>query len=564
MLLAGLLVALAVSLVHAQPPDCLQSNLGCTEFTASCQTGRCACKPEFYGVRCELNFDETRPDLFYALDSVHMVLALMGAAFGSFLFLYYFCRFVRRAKTQNQQIVSITLVTMAAYFRFFASVIYLSLGPGTVRTYFYKTPNGTQFMLRFFSSLYYPLVMGALTLQVLIWMEFVMAVKSLRPSAHSMVPRLKWVFFPALIFLVVFVIIIQALLVTNTNAFAVLLVYRLVLGLYILVLLIFAVVSAVRLLLILKNSHRVHSEGSLTSRARNSRKNLTRMVLVSCIFTALGLILSIMYLAMPVDTDSNYYWPFIFVLRLVEMFLVLSLLVTALAMMRNRIAYTASSSTRETESDSSVHEVRDSVTEGGSESSGPMLGQNFKRASVMRGSRTSANKELAEPLMDYSGFGSTLDDEDTITRKASLKMAALSAGGVSLLDEDKPHDGYRYEPNELVWAQYRMDGLWYAARVEGLEKSGELRIEYLDYQLTDTMSPGAVCADHSALLTGERLNQIKAFDSRPTEEMLASSGAPQPDTFGLVRLRGSSAKKPNHSSLLLKRAGEMANSGSQF
>ena len=277
--------------------------------------------------------------------------------------------------------------------------------------------------------------------------------------------------------------------------------------------------------------------------------------------------LASLYVALPVDSDPRFYWPFIFVLRLSEAALMISLLLTALAMMRNRIAYSTATTSLHTDSDGNV-EIRDSGTEttkGMSSSDAvPLMGRNLKRGggTVRTMGRKTTNKELQQPLMDYSGFGSTVDDDSDTTEFP----ADFDAGGLvrasqivkmpqtgNLLDKSGGLDNYVYESGELVWAQYRMDGLFYAARVLGVQ-GRELTIQYLDYDLTDTLPSSSVVPDHNALLTGERLNRIKAFDSRPSKDMVG--GAPEPDTFGLVRLRGKSARKPNHSSLLLKRVTE--------
>jgi hypothetical protein len=77
----------------------------------------------------------------------------------------------------------------------------------------------------------------------------------------------------------------------------------------------------------------------------------------------------------------------------------------------------------------------------------------------------------------------------------------------------------KFDIGELAWAQYRMDGLWYAVRIETVSIE-DVGVEYIDYDLSDTLPPANVCPDYEGLLTGERINPIKAFDSRPTQELL--------------------------------------------
>ena len=239
------------------------------------------------GPTCVNSFPVARPDLFYGLQAQHMVLMLLGSLFGLFLVMYYFKRFVPKAKQQSQQILSIFMITVGCLSRLVASIMYIALGPSALATYFYRGPNVTQFFLRFFIAILYPLCLGCLTLQVLIWMEFVMAVRSLKPASHTWVPRLKWIFFPALTLLFLFVVLVTVLLTLDVRTSIVLIVYRVVLLAYIVVLLLLAVIFAVRLLLILRQSSKFMPDTKLSTRARNSRKNLTRMVLVSCFFVFL-------------------------------------------------------------------------------------------------------------------------------------------------------------------------------------------------------------------------------------------------------------------------------------
>ena len=528
-----------------------------------------------------------RADLFYGLFSVCMVLGLLTTGFGVFLILYYFLRFIPKVKQHNRQIVGMIFVTLAAFLRFLHSVITLGYGPEVIRRFFYLQPNGTQMMLRLSLQLYYPLVIGTLTLQVLIWVEFVLAVKSLKPVVASWSPRLKWMFFPCLALLFILEFVTQTLQLTNTDTVVVYQVYRAILAAYIVVLLVVAVIFAIRLFVLLRNttaSSLVDSNASV--RVRLSRQHLTRLVMVSCSFVLLGLIFSVLYSTLAVDSDINVFWPFIFCLRLLEYATLFSLLMTALAMMRNRIAFQTSASASQPDGSGSVDQPMQlvgnsstlstlssrssTISSGNSSSSGPspkrplVLTRPSASNSVAGSVGRAAGKELREPLMDYSGFGSTVEsEEEALPSRISAQTVPLSerrmTEGASLLDApSSDSSGYEYQRGELAWAQYRMDGLWYAVRVTAVH-SNEVEVDYLDYDLTDTLPSSSVCPDYNGFLTGERLNPIRAFDSRPTQDLLREHGEAQPDTFGLVRLRGKSSKKPNHASLLLKR-GSMTSS----
>ncbi len=256
------------------------------------------------------------------------------------------------------------------------------------------------------------------------------------------------------------------------------------------------------------------------------------------------------------------------------MALVLSILMTALAMMRNRIAY-STASIPDSPGDFELYSGSSSsgggsgghtsMVAGAGRSSGKKSGT---RGASMRSSGKDAG-ELGQPLMDYSGFGSAIEDDEASAEAAATTPLRITAQTVPKSERkltegampvmlDVPQPGvpaYVFQVGELAWAQYRMDGLWYAVKVESVRRD-ELSVEYLDYGLNDTLPLSSVCPDYNGYLTGDRLSPIKAFDSRPSEEQLRDSTASapvQPDTFGLVRLRGRNSKKPNHASLLLRR-----------
>jgi hypothetical protein len=129
---------------------------------------------------CNTHYYETRRDLFFGLQSVSIVLSAIGFLGGVFLIFYYFFRFVSRAKRHSPLIIGIFFVTTAALLRLIEAAMTVAIGPSVVRLFFYQVPNATQLVLRLTLQLYYPLALGALTLQILIWIEFVLAVKSLK------------------------------------------------------------------------------------------------------------------------------------------------------------------------------------------------------------------------------------------------------------------------------------------------------------------------------------------------------------------------------------------------
>lgn len=128
-------------------------------------------------------------------------------------------------------------------------------------------------------------------------------------------------------------------------------------------------------------------------------------------------------------------------------------------------------------------------------------------------------------------------------------------GATQFLDvaESSASGAHNFKIGDLVWAQFRLDGLWYAGRILKLLPNSELEVEYIDYKLSDTaVSASSICPDYNNLLKMEN-RTVRAFDTRPSQELLAETKEFTPDTFGLVRFRAKTSRKPNHSSLLLKR-----------
>ncbi len=508
---------------------------------------------------CNTHFYEPRPDLFYGLQSFSIVLASISFLGGVFLIFYYFVRFVPRAKKHSPLIIGIFLVTIAALLRMIEASMVVSFGPSSTRLFFYQVPNPTQLVLRFTLQLYYPFAFGATTLQILIWIEFVIAVKSLKVTVAVWFPRIKWVLIPIMVIFFILEIISQVLLYHNYDSSIIYYVYRAILILFMALLLVISSVFAVKYFLIISRTSVLDSK--MSSRNKQSRRNLTIMVLSSLVFIVLGVLMAVLYVTLSIDTNLGSFWPYIFFLRFIELGLLLTLVVTSLAMMRNRVAYTSSKEESGTSSGGRGSSSQHSSS-GSDRELLPMKkeGTITSKPSVARSGSAQARAGLAEPLIDYSAFGSAVEDDSEDAPRPQLRVTAST---IPVSERSRTETGplldsvsseiCKFESGELAWAQYRMDGLWYAVRVENVS-GNDVQVEYIDYDLSDTLPSSNVCPDYDGLLTGERLNPIKAFDSRPTKELLKEAGALNPDTFGLVRLRGKLSKKPNHSSLLLRRS----------
>ncbi len=237
---------------------------------------------------CSTHFFQVRPDLFNGYYSMSMVLSVLGLLLGVFLTLYYFCRFVPKTKQHNAQIVAIAMITIASLLRLIEAGVALGFGSSVVANYFYRQPNAVQGVLRYSARLYYPLALGALTMQVLLWVEFVLAVKSLKPVSATWSPRLRVILYIGLAFLFLLEGITQALLLFNISNEVVGYVYRALFSAYIVALLLMTAVFSIRLYQVLRVDSSLSSK--LSTRARASRTSITRLVLASCALVLIGLV----------------------------------------------------------------------------------------------------------------------------------------------------------------------------------------------------------------------------------------------------------------------------------
>jgi hypothetical protein len=237
---------------------------------------------------CETHFYMVRPDLFNGFYSMCIVLSVLCLMLGVFLALYYFCRFVPKAKQHNAQIISILMVALAALLRLIEAAMSLGFGNTVIHDYFFRQPNAVQGVLRLSLRLYYPLVLGAVTMQILMWVEFVLSVKSLKPVAATWSPRLRWIMIPVLMFLFVLEISIQLLLLFNIENPIVFYVYRGLISAYIVALLVVTVIFGIRLYQVLNSKQATPSK--LGARARASRASITRLIVVSCALLFVGLV----------------------------------------------------------------------------------------------------------------------------------------------------------------------------------------------------------------------------------------------------------------------------------
>lgn len=406
----------------------------------------------------------------------------------------------------------------------------LAMGPTVLDQFYYRGANAALFFLLATEGFYYPFVLSAFGVQLLVWMEHIFAVKSLKNTGASWAPRLKWLFFFSSCSCFAFQLAYTVLLLLNVDAPLAVLLYRVSLFVFLLMLLCVGLAGGIRLMILLRRATKTDSK------ATANRKSITRTMFVTCFVLFAVLMCNLLAAFLPWETDLSSFYPYSFVVRSLENAAFFFVLLAFSYMMKNRIYY--------------VQQDSDSTF--------------VQRKKTTSKRRSTVSSELNEPLieMETPEEGSVLDSdiEEAMNNLETLgsmppAMSTRQRNTASSLLETSIPDGqsYSFQVGDLMWAQYRLDGLWYAAKVLSLLPNSELEIEYIDYKLTDDQLPiSATCPDYHNILSKEN-RTIKAFDSRPLGEVLSDGRDLAPDTFGLVRLRGKISKKPNHTSLLLKR-----------
>lgn len=133
-----------------------------------------------------------RPDLFYALYGTFFPLMALLAVAGIVLLFFYFCKFVPATgmDARNPQVVGLAFCVTGCLMRALSHLIALAVGP-VLRFEYFNSPNSIHAVVRLFYGLFYPLVLAAFTLQVLLWVEVSSAVKRLQVQARTWLPRLR-------------------------------------------------------------------------------------------------------------------------------------------------------------------------------------------------------------------------------------------------------------------------------------------------------------------------------------------------------------------------------------
>lgn len=431
-------------------------------------------------------------------------------------------------------------------FRLINSMVAVVIGPTIEISFFNLGFNGVELIMRYTYGLYFPFIFGAFTLQVLLWVEFSMAMTNLRvrddPRGKSWLPRYVVVFLLCLFILLVMVIVVETLLVFRYNVQTLLLVYRIFFAIYIGIALIVAIVFAFRILrAVYKKANHVSVNPVASERLRKSRQNLTITILITVFCLLMGLVITLMLAIGRWDgrgqnneAMSTAWWACIFLERYLSWIVIFPILWAFIGMMRARMQ----------------------------QASGVMSNSMLQSQSTASGSDSQI--ELKAPLIGRDSESSGGEED----YRASVRSSRVGSLLDEVVDDDESEDGsaFSYKVGDNVWAQHRADGLWYRARVTELGADDEIRVKYNDYEVDDTVSRPNICPDYHGLLSPSSTVQIKAFDSRPSRDRIAevkASGKLEPDAFGMVGLRGRESRRPNHASLLIKKKTELRRSKKQ-
>jgi hypothetical protein len=150
--------------------SCAQCAVGATISCAS----TCICVPSFYDANCSSSFYASRPATFTAFNALTLTLYLLLAAFGIVLATVYFVKVASHVKRvwKNPQVLGILALIVACLFRFINAAIFLGYGPAIGEQYF-RSPTHVYGVIEGFYELFYPLVIAAFALQIVLWMIFV-------------------------------------------------------------------------------------------------------------------------------------------------------------------------------------------------------------------------------------------------------------------------------------------------------------------------------------------------------------------------------------------------------
>lgn len=99
----------------------------------------------------------------------------------------------------------------------------------------------------------------------------------------------------------------------------------------------------------------------------------------------------------------------------------------------------------------------------------------------------------------------------------SYRASVRSSRAGSLLDEEmdeESEDGraHEYKVGDKVWAQHRLDGLWYRGRVKQVVDKDTVEVDYVDYDVSDTVTHVCVCPDYQNFMGPSSPIEVKAFD----------------------------------------------------
>ncbi len=351
----------------------------------------CFCRPLFHGPLCEEHYFTDRTDLFWSCNVITLVVFFGLFVMSVLLLLYWFRRVAPALKTslsvqqkqaaqaRNPQIYAMFAISLACLIRTMYGIVMCAAGPRIEYNY-YLAPSFPQWLARFGYQFFYPLTFAAFLVQVLLWIDSLIMIKRMALTS----PRWVWIsFFVWLAILVAFEFAVEGVLLAGIEVVLVVRIYRAILALFLFVLLIMVAVFGFRFVYVMSTASPAAS--AVNEARRRSRKNLTRMVLISAAILLAALIATPVIAFVPTPTAGGYF-AVQYVLRLLDASAVVMIQFTFLSMMRNRV---------------------------------DQLSRNAKLVDSAAPGVTSMDAELEEPLMGriVDDFGQALDgasDDDVL------------------------------------------------------------------------------------------------------------------------------------------------------
>jgi hypothetical protein len=194
--------------------------------------------------------------------------------------------------------------------------------------------------LRLTWGLTFPCLLTALTIQELLWIQICVALKSLRTlraDTNAWLPRLKWIFYPALAFFFVMECVTQILLTLNIYEPWILLVYRALVLLVVCTLWVVAIVFGLQLLRCLSWMNAGLAASKTDHLLGRARKTLARFLYLTLVILLVAVVLLCALIIPGTTTHPFGFWTLNFLILFTILALTASMFLSFFEMMRARV-----------------------------------------------------------------------------------------------------------------------------------------------------------------------------------------------------------------------------------